>query len=166
MPPRWGLLMIVAGFALGTLSALADELQVRAVRHGKDIPIARKDAMAANVVALLESCTVNSTPNAGSAEAWRQQLAGDSFVHVVFPKPRELHLKTQDNQMRELRAVREILLPLPEGKWPSHLYARSDKDTLAFSKYSGVPLKDIAMDPDLKLGSVPPYDFLLKSQLQ
>jgi hypothetical protein len=66
-----------------------------------------------------------------------------------------------------MRAVREILLPLPEGKWPSHVYARTEKkETISFAKYSGVPLKDIVMDDRLRLGAVPPYDFLLKSQLQ
>jgi len=65
-----------------------------------------------------------------------------------------------------MRAIREILLPLPEGKWPSHIYARTEKETISFAKYSGVPLKDIVMDDRLQLGAVPPYDFLLKSQLQ
>jgi len=45
--------MIAAGFVLGALSALADDLQVRAVRGGHQVPIAREGDMAANVVALL-----------------------------------------------------------------------------------------------------------------
>jgi len=164
-PPAWGILMIAAGFVLGALSALADDLQVRAVRGGHAVPIARVADMAANVVALLESCTVNSTQSMPE-KAWEQQLAADSFVYVIFPKPRELRLKAEDNETRQATAVKEILVPLPEGKWPQHVYARTDKETLSFSKYSGVPLKDIIMDSDLRISSVPPYDFLMKSQIQ
>jgi hypothetical protein len=39
---------------------------------------------------------------------------------------------------------------------------RAGKETLSFSRYSGVPLKDIVMDGELRLGAVPPYDFLMK----
>ena len=157
--------MMAAGFVLGALSAAADDLQVRAVRGGHAVPIARVEDMAANVVALLESCTVNSTLSMGE-KAWEHQLAAESYVHVIFPKPRELRLKALDNERREAQAVKEILVPLPEGKWPVHIYARTENEALSFTKYSGVPLKDIIMDPDLGIGSVPPYDFLMKSQLQ
>jgi hypothetical protein len=154
---------------VGALNAGAGDtrgdLQVTAVRGGKPVPIARADDMAANVVALLESCTVNATESMPD-KAWERQLESDSYIHIVFPKPRELRLKSADNETRETQVIKEILLPLPEGKWPSHVYARTDKEALSFSKYSGVPLKDIIMDPDLRIGSVPPYDFLMKSQLQ
>ena len=72
-------------------------------------------------------------------------------------------VKSADNESRETRSIDEILLPLPEGKWPQHIYARAGKETLSFSKYSAVPLKDIVMDAELRLGAVPPYDFLMKS---
>jgi hypothetical protein len=158
-------LLIAAGFVLGAPSALADELQVRAVRGGRPVPIAHADDMAANAVALLESCTVNATQSMPE-KAWERQLESDSYLHVVFPKARELRLKSLDNESRATLAVKEILVPLPEGKWPAHIYARTEKEALSFAKYSGVPLKDIIMDPDLRIGSVPPYDFLMKSQLQ
>jgi len=164
-PPLWGILMIACGFVLGALSALADDLQVRAMRGGHLVPIAHVDDMAANAVALLESCTVNVTSSMPE-KAWEHQLETDSYVHVIFPKPRELRLKAKDNETRETHAVREILVPLPEGKWPAHIYARTEKEVLSFSKYSGVPLKDIVMDNDLRISSIPPYDFLMKSQLQ
>src|SRR5689334_4800413 len=160
-PPNWGMLMIAAGFVLGALSAMADDLQVRAVRGGHPVPIAHADEMAANVVALLESCTVNATLSMPD-KAWERQLESDSYVHVIFPKARELRLKALDNETRETQAVKEIIVPLPEGKWPQHVYARTETDSLSFSKYSGVPLKDIIMDSDLRIGSVPPYDFLMK----
>lgn len=157
---------MAAGFALGALSALAGDLQVRAVRGGQPVTIVRAENLAANVVALLESCTVNGTESMPE-KAWEHQLESDSYVYIIFPKPRELRLKSVDNERRETQAVKEILVPLPEGKWPSHIYARTDKEEkLSFSKYSGVPLKDIIMDPDLRIGSVPPYDFLMKSQIQ
>jgi hypothetical protein len=156
-------LLTAAASALGVAPARADELQVRAVRHGSELALSRKDTMAANVVAMLESCTINSTENAVAEGTWAQQLAGDSFVHVVFPQPREVYVKSADNETRETRSINEVLLPLPEGKWPQHLYARAGKETLSFSKYSAVPLKDIVMDGELRLGAVPPYDFLMKS---
>jgi hypothetical protein len=157
--------MIAAGFVLGALSAMADDLQVRAVRGGHPVPIAHVEDMAANAVALLESCTVNSTQSMAE-KAWEHQLEADSYIHVIFPKPRELRLKAEDNETRQTTAVKEILVPLPEGKWPQHVYARTDKEVISFSKYSGVPLKDIIMDNDLRISSVPPYDFLMKSQIQ
>jgi hypothetical protein len=160
------LLLLAAAPVFDAAPAWADELQVRAVRRGQEISISRKDTLAANVVAILESSTVNSTENAVGDDTWKQQLAGDSYVHVVFPKPREVYVKSADNESRETRSIDEVLLPLPEGKWPPHIYVRAGKETLSFSKYSGVPLKDIAMDGELRLGSVPPYDFLMKSPPQ
>ena len=158
------LLLLALGSTLG--AAAAADPQVRAVRRGHELAISHKDAMAANVIAMLESCTVNSTEHAVADKTWAQQLAGDSFVHVRFPQPRELYVKSADNQVRETRAIDEILLPLPEGKWPPHVYARAAGETLSFSRYSGVPLKDIVMDGELRLGAVPPYDFLMKSPPQ
>jgi hypothetical protein len=160
------LLVAAAASAFGAAPAWADELQVRAVRRGHELAISHKDTMAANVVAMLESCTVNSTEHAVTDNTWTQQLAGDSFVHVLFPRPREVYVKSADNESRETRAINEVLLPLPEGKWPPHVYVRAGKETLSFSRYSGVPLKDIAMDGELRLGAVPPYDFLMKSPPQ
>jgi len=157
-PAFWAFLLM-SGFVL------ADDLQVRAMRGGRPVTIAQKADMAANAVALLESCTVNATQSMPE-KAWERQLEGNSYLHIVFPKARELRLKALDNESRATLAVKEILVPLPEGKWPSHIYARTEKEALSFSKYSGVPLKDIIMDPDLRIGSVPPYDFLMKSQLQ
>ncbi len=155
--------LLVAAAALGAAAAWADTVQVRAVRHGQEVVISHGDTLAANVVAMLEACTVNSTENAVAEGTWAQQLAGDSFVLIRFPRPREVYLKAADNESRETRAVSEILLPLPEGKWPLHIYARVGTETLSFSKYSAVPLKDIVMDGELRLGAVPPYDFLMKT---
>src|ERR1700719_4337883 len=85
-------LLVAAASALGAAPARADEIQVRAVRHGSEIALSRKDTMAANVVAMLESCTINSTENAVAEGTWTQQLAGDSFVHVAFAQPREVYV--------------------------------------------------------------------------
>jgi antitoxin (DNA-binding transcriptional repressor) of toxin-antitoxin stability system len=155
-------LFLAMAAALEAPPARAEALQVRAVRHGQEVAISHRDTLAANVVAMLEACTVNSTENAVAEGTWAQQLAGDSFVHVLFTRPREVYLKAADNQSRETRAVSEILIPLPEGKWPLHVYARVGTETLSFAKYSAVPLKDIVMDGELRLGAVPPYDFLMK----
>jgi antitoxin (DNA-binding transcriptional repressor) of toxin-antitoxin stability system len=156
-------LLTAAASSFDAATAWAQGVQVRAVRHGQDVVISQRDNLAANVVAMLESCTVNSTENAVAEGTWAQQLAGDSFVLILFTKPREVYVKAADNESRETRAVSEILLPLPEGKWPQHVYARVGTETLSFSRYSAVPLKDLVMDGELRLGAVPPYDFLMKS---
>lgn len=156
------LLLAVLASAFDAATAWAQVPQVRAVRHGQEVAISRSDTLTANVVAMLESCTVNSTANAVTPSTWAQQLAGDSFVLIRFARPREVYVKAADNETRETRAVSEILLPLPEGRWPQHVYARTGTETLSFTRYSAVPLKDIVMDGELRLGAVPPYDFLMK----
>jgi antitoxin (DNA-binding transcriptional repressor) of toxin-antitoxin stability system len=155
-------LLVAAASILDATSAWAQAIQVRAVRHGQEVVVSHRDTLAANVVAMLESCTLNSTANAVAEGTWAQQLAGDSFVLITFPRPREVYVKAADNESRETRAIGEILLPLPEGKWPQHVYARVGTETLSFARYSAVPLKDIVMDGELRLGAVPPYDFLMK----
>ena len=114
-------------------------------------------------MALAESCSVNSTADAVSDDTWAQALASDSFVHVVFLEPRRARLESRDNQNREERAIREILLPLPEGSWPKHVFVRSGTDTLAFTKYDPLALQQVILEPELRLLAVRPYEYLLRT---
>src|SRR6267378_5816138 len=99
------------------LCAGCADLQLHAVRQKKDVAVSHGERLATKLVALAESCSVNSTAYAVSGDTWAQALASDSFVHVVFLEPRRTRLESRDNQSREERPIREILLPLPEGSW-------------------------------------------------
>jgi hypothetical protein len=140
------------------------ELELHAVRQKQDVAVSHGERLATKLVALAESCSVNSTAYAVSGDTWAQALASDSFVHVVFAEPRRARLKSRDNQSREECSIREILLPLPEGSWPPHVFVRSGTDTLAFTKYDPLALKQVILEPGLRLLAVRPYEYLLRTQ--
>ena len=139
------------------------EFQLHAVRQKQDVAVAHGERLATKLVALAESCSVNSTAYAVSGDTWAQALASDSFVHVVFLKPRRARLESRDNQNREERSLREILLPLPEGSWPQDVFVRSGTDTLAFTKYDPLALQEVISEPGLRLQTVRPYEYLLRT---
>jgi hypothetical protein len=138
------------------LTAEADD-QIQIVRHGTNVTERPSAAFATNVIKLLQSCSVYSTAYAGKAETWRDLEHSDSFVHVTFFAPRKLSVEASDNQGLAERAIREILVPLPEGKWPAHIFAKSGKNVLSFTKYDPIALKIVAFEPALHLSSVSPY---------
>ena len=149
--------------ALVLCAGCADS-QLHAVRQKKDVAVSHGERLATKLVALAESCSVNSTAYAVSGDTWAQALASDSFVHVVFLEPRRTRLKSRDNQSREERPIREILLPLPEGSWPQHVFVRSGTDTLAFTKYDPLALQEVVLEEELRLLTVPPYEYLLRTR--
>ena len=154
-------LLIAAGLIL---CAGCADMQVHAVRQKKDVPVSHGERLATKLVALAESCSVNSTAYAVSGDTWAQALASDSFVHVVFLEPRRARLESRDDQSREGRPIREILLPLPEGGWPRHVFVRSGTDTLAFTKYDPLALQEVVLEEELRLLTVPPYEYLLRTR--
>lgn len=140
----------------------AADVDVRVMRHGA-IGVAPQDsAFISNVIALLASCSVDSTSYVVTPDTWRQALRTDSFVLVKFPSSRQLNVMSSENHALEPRAIDEILVPLPEGKWPAHIFARSGTDVLSFTKYHPRELGRVALDPALELSSVPPYKDLDK----
>lgn len=154
-------LCLLVGAAFACAATFAADTRVRAVRNNQPVPISATERLAAKLVAVVESCSVNSTAYAVSLDTWKQLLASESFVHVSFSPPRRLLVERSDNQAREERAIREVLLPLPEGKWPSHVFAKTDDETLSFTKYSPLALREIVLEQELRLRAVPPYDFLV-----
>ena len=122
------------------------------------------ERLATKLVALAESCSVNATAYAVSGDTWAQALASDSIVHAVFPEPRRVRLESRDNQSREERSIREILLPLPKGSWPKNVFVGSGTDTLAFTKYDPPALQEVVMEEELRLLTVPPYEYLLRTR--
>jgi len=139
-------------------------LQLHAVRQKQDVAVSHGERLATKLAVLVESGSVNSTAYAVSGDTWAQALASDSFVHAVFPEPRRVRLESRDNQSREERSIREILLPLPEGSWPKHVFVRSGTDTLAFTKYDPLALQDVVLEEELRLLTVPPYEYLLRTR--
>jgi hypothetical protein len=154
-------LLIAAGMIF---CAGCAEVQLHAVRQKQDVAVSHGERLATKLVALAESCSVNSTAYAVSGDTWAQALASDSFVHVVFPQPRRVQLESRDNRSREERSIREILLPLPEGSWPKNVFVRSGTDTLAFAKYDPLALQEVVLEEELRLLTVPPYEYLLRTR--
>lgn len=136
---------------------------VRAVRRGSEVSLGAPARVADLLAAELESCTVLSARWGRAADLWDHALASDSFVHATYSPPRKMTLYAQDNHRRVEYEVREILLPLPEGRWPGHDLARIGGEAFAFAKCDPVRLIGIIREPDLGLAEVPPYKSLLEA---
>ena len=102
-------------------SASAQDVQVRAVRDKREVGISHAGRVAGKLVALVESCTVNSTAYAVADDTWNRVQRSGSYVHLVFPEPRNVRVKGGGNQPAEGRMVREVLLPLPPSTEPPHV---------------------------------------------
>ena len=139
-------------------SAGAADVQVRAVRHKKDITAPTNATFVTNIIALLRRCSVDSTAYAVKPETWSENLRSDSFVHVAFSPSRVFRVMGSDQQAWADRAIDEILVPLPEGKWPAHIFARSGSNVLAYTKFDPRDLKAVALEPALELSAVAPYN--------
>ena len=80
----------------------------------------------------------------------------------MFSAPRKLRVEDSGNQGLAERAIEEILVPLPEGKRPAHIFAKSGTNVLSFTKYDPIALKMVAFEPALHLSSVEPYASLAR----
>jgi hypothetical protein len=158
---RSALSLLVAAFIGGIAPVAAADVNLRVVRNKQNIAISSGERLATKLIALVESCSVNSTAYAVTGDIWAQVVASDSFVQVVFSEPRRIRLVSQNNQTRLQRLVREILLPLPEGRWPEHIFVKSDEDTLSFTKDNPLVLKEVVLEQDLRLHAIEPYKSLL-----
>lgn len=142
--------------------AAAADVQLRIVRHNKAVAEPPSVAFTTNIIALLQSCSVHSTAYAVGAESWQEMLRSDSFVHLAFAMSTKVRVMGPNNQVRKERSIEEILVPLPEGKWPACIFAKSGTNVLSFTKYEPVALKRVVFEPALQLSSVRPYDYLAK----
>jgi hypothetical protein len=143
-------------------SAGAADVQVRVVRHKKDIAPPTNAIFLTNIIALLRRCSVDSTADAVKPETWPEKLRSDSFVHVTFSTSRVFRVMGSDQQAWTDRAIDEILVPLPEGNWPAHIFAKSGSNVLAYTKFDARDLKAVALEPALELSTVSPYSGLTK----
>ena len=153
-------------FALAFLGSIAlvsaADVQIRAVRDKREVGIAHPERVATKLVAIAESCSVNSTAYAVSDETWARILNSDSFVRVVFSPRRRLRLWDRDNQARVQQMVGEVLFPLPMDRDPPHIYLKTENETISLTKYDPYALRELALEDDLLLRASPRYDFLLK----
>lgn len=149
-------LAAIAG-VVAAVPASAQDIQVRAVRDKQAIRVAQPERVAAKLVAIVESSTLNSTAYAVADDTWNRVQGSASYVHVVFPGPRNVRVKGGGNQPAEERMVREMLLPLPPGTAPPHVYVRSGKETISLTKYDPRALRELALEEELRLKDLPPY---------
>lgn len=148
---------VIIVFACTLASASAANIEARAVRHGHDVIVSDRNGLAAKLIRLVESSSVNSTAWAVSDDTWAQIEASGSFVRIVFPEPRRVQLMSQPPHVWELQLVRELLLPLPEGRWPAHIFVKVANDTLAVTKYDPSVFKEVILQQELQLLTVEPY---------
>jgi len=156
-------LPVVIAFAVlcQVLPAAAAEPAVSVVRHGQSVVVSRGERVAAKLLALAESCSVNSTAYAVAADSWATAMASGSFVQLSFQSPVTLLLAGTNGQAREARQVQSLLLPLPIGHWPEHLFVQSGGNTISLTKFNPGALKDLVLEPELLLGSELPYRSLI-----
>jgi len=143
-------------------ATVADD-QIRLVRHGRDVTERPSAVFTTNVVKLLQSCSVYSTAYAVKAETWREMMHSNSFASVTFTSAKKLTVMVATGagpRFREEKSIDQILVPLPEGTWPEHIFAKSGTNILSFTKYDPVALKQVAFEPALHLSSVAPYTVL------
>jgi hypothetical protein len=154
-------LLLIAAFLCAVAAASPGDVAVRAVRHHRGVTVADPEALAAKLVALLDSCSVNSTGYAVSGDTWAGMLASSSFIHVVFIEPRRAKPKSDGDGTQKPRIIGEILLPLPDDKWPEHVLVKSEGRTNAFTKYDPFALRDLVLVRELQLQTARPYESLL-----
>ena len=133
------------------------ETRLRIVRHGKDVVAPKGSFLVTNVVALAESASVHSTSYAVKTNTWQEILGSDSFVLVSFEPAARLRLEAPSNQGHEEIVVKEILVRLPEGREPDHIFIKSVTGTLAVTKYTPKALKRIVLDPLIGIVLSHPY---------
>jgi hypothetical protein len=152
------LTVLLGAAVVAAASASAQDIQVRAVRDKREVGIAHAGRVAGKLVALVESCTVNSTAHAVSGGTWNRVLGSASYVHLKFPASRDIRLKGSGNRPAEWHMVREVLLPLPPDGAPPHVYVKTGTETISLTKCDSRALKDLALEEDLRLQELPPYD--------
>jgi hypothetical protein len=138
---------------------LAGDVQLHIVQHRE--PVTAEDAgkFTSNVIVFVESASVDATSAGGGSNMWQAVLESSSYIHLSFTPPRTFRLPVmgQSGQRWEDRPVTEILVSLPEGRYPG-IQLRAGTDYMAVTKYDPRALKRVVMEPALQLSTVAPYD--------
>jgi hypothetical protein len=140
---------------------LAAQPEVHVVRNGQATTVSRPEHLVAKLSALAESSSVSSTAYAAALATWKQLLASESHVRVLFPEPRILSLKLHNGQAQQPLRIHGLLLPLPTGQWPAHVFVNTGTNLISLTKFSPLALKELVQEPDLQLSTVKPYTSLL-----
>jgi hypothetical protein len=131
--------------------------RVEAVRGGLALPAGAVQALEPLVVRLLESCSVDSTTFEDQPAAWNDIPRGGSYLRVVWPEPRGI--MAPDGELLRIDAV---LVAIPEGGSPRHLYVKSGGQLRSFTKYRPEVLLAIGLEPVLGLADKEPYAHLAR----
>lgn len=134
--------------------AMGADFEVRIQSHGTNVTQRPATNFVTNVLHLFQKCSIDSTTYAVNT-SWDGLLARESFIHIRRLVPVTFR-ETGETKMNEL------FVPLPSGKFPAHLFARSETKVFALTKYSPVALGRVATEPALRLASVEPYGSLTK----
>ena len=139
-------------------SIWAGDVQLQISRHEKSVAVADTPSFVTNVVAFVESASVDATSYEGGSNRWQEVLASGSFIHLTYASPRTFRLPVMvQNDQWEEPAVNEILISLPEGDYPE-IQLRSGTNYMAVTKYNPRALKRLVMEPALELSTINPYD--------
>jgi len=153
--------MKVKMLLIGTLTAwlgiaTAASFTVRIQRHGTNVTTSPAEDFATNVLRLFRTCSVDSTSYGARPNPWEKLLASESFVDLKLAEPVAF-------RVTGLSRMDELLVPLPSGKFPSHLFARSGTNVFAVTKYDPLALGRLASEPALQLRNVEPYGKLARA---
>lgn len=85
-------------------------------------------------LALLGSCSAETTFHVGKKENWDKALKGD-HVLVKYPKPRLISVNHGEDGDLE---AQEILVPIGPNSRPGHIFVRNGDRFRTFSKYEFV----------------------------
>jgi hypothetical protein len=154
-------LLAAPAFAIAAVSTASGGDDVRAVRRGHAVALSSSARLADNLARELESCSVNIARWGPAADMWDHALASDSYLHATYSPPRKMTLHAQDNLRSTVYEVQEILLPLPEDKWPPYDLARIGGEVYAYAKCDPVRLMDIIREPEIRMQEIHPYKSLL-----
>ena len=149
------LLLLVCGLS----AARAGDMPLRVVRHNKPVPVEDAARLTTNVISFFQSASFGVTTKGGEEQKWREVLASDSYIHLTFTNPRTFRLPVmvQGVQRREERPVSEILVSLPEGRYPV-IQVRSGTNYMTVTKWQPAALTRLVKEPALELSTVKPYD--------
>ena len=83
------------------------------------------------VVALLGSCTSDSSLHVGTKEHWEKALKGN-HLRLQFEKPRRFAVPQRPGEEVE---ADEILVPISASKIPDHIFVRTGNTYRGYTKY-------------------------------
>lgn len=139
-------------------SVWAGDIQLQIARREKSVAVADAPAFITNVITFVQSASVGNSSSFSGSNRWQGIFASGSFIHLTCTPPRTFRLPVmvENLQKWDERAVDEILVSLPEGRYPE-IQLLSGTNYLAVTKYNPRDLKRLVMEPALNLSTIQPY---------